>query len=415
MTEITNSTDLVNALSNNASLTVTNDGRIQKQSFLGSIFQKIGDFFSSQSKIEQRQARLEEAMINLLNQDAEGNSIADVSGLTKDKLSKYSTRLKIEAEKFSLYAKTASASPQVATFARDFITNTLNLLTESLKSETSKEVREALMKETMTSLNAKLDRILQFRTSDQLTPEEQENINTTLKDSFQKYVDEQMSNEFKTNPNVKICKQFKGDYNRQTTNLDGKIYTPKSYNGIEKQLTDMFPNPKTSYFLSWCLSQTLFGTPTSILIQPQMYEMDYNSKVPENLIGGRQPTDNPEEIDDSISFTQGLDLRYDLKPIKDGNKIVGVELKAECTIGIRNEVDGNSLLATTKNSLALKIDLREPNSPKITSFDCKFSVPDDKKSPANNPNVKSNTVTNNQFSEERQNFMKELSKKLNRK
>lgn len=370
MTEITNSTDLVNALSSNASLTVTNDGRIQKQSFLGSIFQKIGDFFSSQSKIEQRQARLEEAMINLLNQDAEGNSIADVSGLTNDKLSKYSTRLKFEAEKFSLYAKTASASPQVATFARDFITNTLNLLTESLKSETSKEVREALMKETMTSLNAKLDRILQFRTSDQLTPEEQKNINTTLKDSFQKYVDEQMSNEFKTNPNVKICKQFKGDYNRQTTNLDGKIYTPKSYNGIEKQLTDMFPNPKTSYFLSWCLSQTLFGTPTSILIQPQMYEMDYNSKVPENLIGGRQPTDNPEEIDDSISFTQGLDLRYDLKPIKEGNKIVGVELKAECTIGIRNEVDGKSLLATTKNSLALKIDLRDPNSPKITSFDC---------------------------------------------
>ena len=51
-----------------------------------------------------------------------------------------------------------------------------------------------------------------------------------------------------------------------------------------------------------------------------MYEMDYNSKVPENLIGGRQPTDNPEEIDDSISFTQGLDLKYDMKPIKEGNK-----------------------------------------------------------------------------------------------
>lgn len=45
MTIISNSTELVNAINSNASLTVTNDGQIKKQGLLGSIFQKIGDFF----------------------------------------------------------------------------------------------------------------------------------------------------------------------------------------------------------------------------------------------------------------------------------------------------------------------------------------------------------------------------------
>ena len=60
----------------------------------------------------------------------------------------------------------------------------------------------------------------------------------------------------------------------------------------------------------------------------------------------------------------------------------------------------------------MKIDLKDPNNPKITSYDTKFTVPGVKKKKV--ANVNNNGVTNNNFSANRNEFMKELSTKLSK-
>ena len=422
MTIISNSTELVNAINSNASLTVTNDGQIKKQGLLGSIFQKIGDFFSSQSKIEQRQAKLEDAMIKLLNDDAEGESIADLSELTDNKLAKYSSRIKIETAKINAYAKTAEANEEIAKFSREFITNTMTNITEELAKIKDKDDKEAYINQEIAKMNGRLDHILKFKTTNEISKNEMSQLNNILKTRYQSYIKDRMSEEgFKTNPKTKettgpkVCAQFKGDISRQTTIIDGKKFSGNDGLRAEEQLTKMFENPKTSYFISWCLNQTMFTDPSTILITPDAFEVDNNIQLPQDLIGGR-PANDPDKVDDSIFFKMNSDsskLSYELKTVKQGNKIIGAEIKAVGYSGIRDiDSEKNLLLAQVRNTVTMKIDLKDPNNPKITSYDTKFTVPGVKKKKV--ANVNNNGVTNNNISANRNEFMKELSTKLSK-
>lgn len=422
MTVINNSMDLVNAINNNASLTVNNAGQIQKQSLLGKIFQKIGDFFSSQSKIEQRQTKLEEAMIKLLNHDADGKTVSDLKSISNEQLSKYS-RLKIETIKLDAYAKTASAKGEIATFSREFVTKSIDNLHERIKGEKGQEAKDSAINDEVFKLNSRLDQILKFRTTKDLSKNEQNTLNEVFKTRYQSYVNEQIKAEFKPNPKNKkelvgpsFCDQFGRDLNRQTTIVDGKKYTPAHAEELKEHLKSLFPEGTAAcYFMSWCLNQALFGDTSNVLCAPESFADENNIQLPKDMIGMREATANEKNIDDSIFFKMDKEnLNYEVKTIKQGKNIVGVEIKAVSSFGIRDiESESDELMGHVHNTVNLKIDLKDPNNPKITSFDTRYTVPQNKKAPAD---VVGNSVkTGNNFSANRNSFMRELSTKLNKK
>ncbi len=166
--------------------------------------------------------------------------------------------------------------PEVGKIAKSIAYDRINELLQNLPNFRTDKQRKDAIQAAKDFINTKLNIMSKFVDTNQA---DMSVINNYCRDSQQEYVDKQVA---QNKSNNDFCDQFFGDLHRESWTIGGVDFERSHEHEQDKvnAIKNLFPDPKTTFFLSWIVNQnSMFVTNSLLTSDKESFALLMNTDV----------------------------------------------------------------------------------------------------------------------------------------